>query len=235
LWRVGAAIPGDPGNRTAADVDLFRRHRWTGPLLLVGPLIAIGSLLLHAYVLKEMGVPIEVWAAVGLGIFFLGVIGILMKWEREHKPAIAGPPIAAPSPLSTSGPASPGAHGSRAARAFLDMAPEELRELVKGRTIHERDRITKPFIGKWMDISVIIDDAVSGDDEGTIWGDEVELSEQIISDEITINQIPSVVLHFSRQWNDRIDSLQKGQNISVIGKIERITQDYIELRDCELH
>jgi hypothetical protein len=203
--------------------------------LLVGPLIAIGSLLLHAYVLQEMGVPIEVWAAVGLGIFFLGVIGILMKWEREHKSAMAGPPVAAPSPLSTSGPASPGAHGSRAARAFLDMAPEELRELVKGRTIHERDRITKPFIGKWIDIAVAIDDAVSGDDGGTIWGDEIELPEQEISNEITINQVPSIVLHFERQWNEQVNLLKKGQNISVIGEIERITQDYIELRDCELH
>jgi hypothetical protein len=202
--------------------------------LLIGPLIAIGSLLLHAYAVKDMGVPIEVWVAIGLGIFFLGVIGILMKWEREHKSAIAGPPIATPPP-STVGPTPSNAPGARTERAFLEMTPEELREMVKGRTLHERDRITQPFIGKWLDITVTIDDAVSGDDEGTIWGDEAELLEQSVFDEITINQLPSIVLHFGSQWNKRIELLQKGQNIAVIGKIERITQDYIELRDCELH
>ena len=216
-------------------MDLFRGHRWAGPLLLIGPLIAIGSLLLHAYAVKDTGVPIEVWVAIGLGIFFLGVIGILMKWEREHKSAIAGPPIATPPPPSTAGPAPSNAHGARTERAFLEMTPEELREMVKGRTLHERDRITQPFIGKWLDITVTIDDAVSGDDEGTIWGDEAELLEQSVFDEITINQLPSIVLHFGNQWNNQIESLQKGQNIAVIGKIERITQDYIELRDCELH
>ena len=61
------------------EMSFFRRHLLPGIGLLLGPAIAIGSLIMHAYALTEMGLPVEVWVAIGLSIFFMSVIGILYQ------------------------------------------------------------------------------------------------------------------------------------------------------------
>jgi hypothetical protein len=66
-------------------LSFFQNHVVAGIALLIGPTIAIGALILHAYALREMGLPLEVWDAIGLGIFVLGIIGILIKWDKEHQ------------------------------------------------------------------------------------------------------------------------------------------------------
>jgi hypothetical protein len=60
------------------------RYLYTGVFLLLGPAIAIGGIILHIYSLIEMGISVWTWVAIGLGIFFLSVIGILIKWDQEH-------------------------------------------------------------------------------------------------------------------------------------------------------
>jgi hypothetical protein len=66
-------------------MDFFRRYVLAGIVLFVGPAITVGSLLLHAYTVRELGLPVEVWVAIGLAIFFLSVIGILFRWHEEHR------------------------------------------------------------------------------------------------------------------------------------------------------
>jgi hypothetical protein len=85
----------------AQTVDLesfFQRHLWTGVGLLLGPAIAIGSLILHAYALIELGLPVEIWVAIGLAIFFLSVIGILYN---QHQYLVVERPFQSPSSIST--------------------------------------------------------------------------------------------------------------------------------------
>jgi hypothetical protein len=81
----------------------FQKHIIAGVFLFLGPVIAIGSLILHAYALHEMGLPLEVWVAIGLAIFFLGMVGILIKWDQERRqspPAIVtAPPVSVRAPL----------------------------------------------------------------------------------------------------------------------------------------
>jgi hypothetical protein len=81
-------------------------------------------------------------------------------------------------------------------RVFVDITPDKLWDMIKGKMINERDRLIKPFIGKWINISVVVDDVSSND--GIIWADGVKLS-----------------LHFDSRWNDRLEVLQKGQRVSV--------------------
>jgi hypothetical protein len=57
----------------------LRENVWAGAAVVLGPLVAAGSLLLHAFALHEMGLPIEAWAAIGLVIFFVGVVSILYR------------------------------------------------------------------------------------------------------------------------------------------------------------
>jgi hypothetical protein len=52
-------------------LEFFRKHIIAGIGLLVGPAIFIGSLVLHGTALHEMGLPVEIWEAIGGGIFFL--------------------------------------------------------------------------------------------------------------------------------------------------------------------
>jgi hypothetical protein len=68
----------------------FKKHIVGGIGIFVGSAISIGSLVLHVYALHEMGLPIEIWVAVGLGIFILSVVGILYKWWDENQRIPAG-------------------------------------------------------------------------------------------------------------------------------------------------
>jgi hypothetical protein len=64
-------------------LTFFQDKVAAGIALLLGPVISIGSLILHAYALHDMGLPIEIWVSIGLLIFFLGVVGVLYKSLSE--------------------------------------------------------------------------------------------------------------------------------------------------------
>jgi hypothetical protein len=64
-------------------LPFLKKHIVGGIGIFVGSAISVGSLVLHAYALHEMGLPLEIWVAIGLGIFILSVVGILYKWWDE--------------------------------------------------------------------------------------------------------------------------------------------------------
>jgi hypothetical protein len=59
-------------------------HPLPGIGLVLGPLIAVGSLIMDAMHLIELGLPTPAWAAIGLGVFFLSVVGILFQWYDQN-------------------------------------------------------------------------------------------------------------------------------------------------------
>jgi hypothetical protein len=71
-------------------IEFFKKHIVGGIGIVLGSAVTIGSLVLHAYELHEMGLPIEIWVAIGLGIFILSVVGILYKWWDENQRVPAG-------------------------------------------------------------------------------------------------------------------------------------------------
>jgi hypothetical protein len=62
----------------------FQRHLLAGIGLFLGPCIYIMGLLLNVLSIKEMGAPVEIWQIVGGVVFFLAVIGILVKWDQTY-------------------------------------------------------------------------------------------------------------------------------------------------------
>jgi hypothetical protein len=124
----------------------FQRHIIAGIGLLVGPAIAIGSLILHAVALHEMGLPLEIWVAIGLAIFMLSVIGILIKWDQERYPANNAPAdvLTTESPTTTA---------NDIPRLTLEQKRDLLGEAAKLRTLMSSilisftngDRATEPL------------------------------------------------------------------------------------------
>src|SRR5262249_6375258 len=77
--------------RAAPMLAFFQKQIIGGIGIFVGSAITLGSLILHAYALHEMGLPIEIWVAIGLGIFILSVVGILYKsWNENQRIVPAG-------------------------------------------------------------------------------------------------------------------------------------------------
>jgi hypothetical protein len=60
-------------------LKFFQDKVLAGIALFLGPGVFAGSLILHAYALHDMGLPIEIWVAIGLLIFSFGVVGVLYK------------------------------------------------------------------------------------------------------------------------------------------------------------
>ncbi len=140
-------------------VSFFRRHLWAGIGLLLGPAIAIGSLVMHAYALIELGLPVEVWVAIGLTIYFLSGIGILYK---QHQYFNAGAPQTEGTqriPAVTSTPPVPSVaniHPREAQnneRIFTNITVQDLFNMYQGRSFVEGERLVAPYLNKWIRIT----------------------------------------------------------------------------------
>lgn len=100
-------------------------------------------------------------------------------------------------------------------RVFVTITPKELRANCIGRTMTAAERLTAPFIGKWMKLSRPINDVSCKEHGSIVWLDD---EESLIS------------LHFEPSWNSRLDVLQIQESITAIGEIQEITQRYVRLR-----
>jgi hypothetical protein len=219
----------------------LRKHIFAGIGLLVGPAIAIGSLVLHAVALAELGLQIEYWVAIGLGIFFLSVVGILMTWDQEHSrlpiretqshpsssrrvipktlQADAPPPVAAIVNLAKRQPFGLCSQPTDQPkdRIFVQREPLDLMSSLKDKMGNERERLNAPFLGKWICIWAYVDDISLYQDMNRIWVDGTKIS-----------------LFFDKRWRENIDVLSKGQEIKVVGKIMKIYSNSLELEECEI-
>jgi hypothetical protein len=95
--------------------------------------------------------------------------------------------------------------------------------LFTGRTRLEGDRLTQPYLGKWIKISGRLEDISKGFFNG-----------------ININlEMPfpryDVQIRFDEEpWFEKLETIQIGQKIAIIGKIDFITPYAFCLKDCEL-
>jgi hypothetical protein len=223
-------------------LTFFQRHVLTGIGLLVGPVIAIGSLILHTIALREMGLPIEIWVAVGLGIFFLSVVGILMRWEQERGSPV---PLAVPHssnsavgavatiPSPASSPPSrkndgrtevyrslevlPRPADQPSDRVFITTQPDEVFGLLDGKMLSEQRRIGAPFLGKWMCLMISVDDASIHDGGGTVWVDGTRYS-----------------FRFNQAWLPHLETLIRGQLVKLVGRIREVRSGSLAFNDCEI-
>jgi hypothetical protein len=109
-------------------------------------------------------------------------------------------------------------------KQIVDVTPEELATLYKDHLTAQAERLAEPYIGKWMKIS------------GQLWN----LHKSSGGNSILVIRGPGsgfwpiLFLNFMPEWESRVEVLRRDQNVSVVGKIDRISEDSLHLRDCEL-
>ena len=193
--------------------------------LLLGPAIAIGSLILHAYALTEIGLRVEAWVAIGLFIFFMSVIGILYRQHQlyeQYQHATANiTRVPAKAPRDPGRPTPEVKKGSKASeRIFVDISPKDLMDLNKGRMLIERDRLLSPYIGKWVKISTSVDNAAVSENSVVVWAKNPEKER--------------IIMSFDKNWANHVEVLRRGQNIKIVGEIQRVDVFDLWLENCEL-
>jgi hypothetical protein len=108
-------------------------------------------------------------------------------------------------------------------RIFINRDPKEIHGMLKGKMRREQSLIMAPFIGKWMNLSVIVEDiSIRQGYYGTLYagfsmGDT------------------NMIFNFKQKWVPYLETLSKGQRVNVIGKIDEIASFAITLEECELN
>ena len=103
---------------------------------------------------------------------------------------------------------------------YIVLSPKELRDRVRGLTEIRREKISKPYIGKKLQVKIkVINVYENASLELTIFGE---------ADDET-----SVFADFDNKWRDKVFGLNKGQQIIVDGKLEGLG-GAVNLCNCKI-
>ena len=101
----------------------------------------------------------------------------------------------------------------------VDVTPEYLWQLFEGRTSAQAGKLVASYIGKWMQVSGPLGDV------GTF-----QVTFRNIRGTYTV-----IYMYFrKKQWITRLSALTLGENITVLGRIERVNSLELHLETCEL-
>jgi hypothetical protein len=105
----------------------------------------------------------------------------------------------------------------------ISLSPQELIRLFKtGGTTAQANRLIQPYVGKWMQISGVVDDVTHfGPDTN-----QVKLRGAMMQFDI--------VAYFRTKWADEVSLLVKGENTTVRGQFRSIETSFLALENCEL-
>jgi hypothetical protein len=108
---------------------------------------------------------------------------------------------------------------------LISLSPQELVRLFKtGGTTAQSNRLIQPYVGKWMQISVVVDDV-------THFGPDT--NQVSVTGPMGLGL--HILLYFRKKWAEEVSMLVKGQNITLRGQFESIAWgDTVRLVDCEL-
>lgn len=108
----------------------------------------------------------------------------------------------------------------------IAVSPEYLMELYKDRMSAEGDRLIAPYRGKWMKVTVEVND---------IYGpDQVGRRVIYIIGYLLSGTKSRIGLMFDEEWIDRISVIQRGQHLVISGRLSQVSSSGIELGDCEI-
>ena len=100
-------------------------------------------------------------------------------------------------------------------REFVKQTAEELMAAFKGYTQIQAEILSRPYIGKWLKMSLRIRNIGSG---GLVFAKKDE----------------TVILHFKKEWIDHLSVLSMDNQITAIGRITNLSASWLELSECEL-
>ncbi|SRR6266404_209730 len=219
-------------NRLEEAFEKFKnRHPYLG--------YVIGGLLIVVDNIGRMQVVRDVWAEikmmfihpawpshlltwVGASFILLGLISRFWPKPTAVVPLVKQPIVAIPMPVQEPPPI-------KSDRVILGphLTPKYFYELLKGKTELQANKLVELYIGKWMRIS------------GKVTNISESLTEKTLIISITLTDsilpYPMVAMAFNKaEWHDHISVISKGEQISAIGKIRSVEQNWTWLEDCEL-
>lgn len=136
----------------------------------------------------------------------------------ESVGAIAAPALPVVPATTVSPPASPPSAPAPKVeeRVFIDTTPQYLMGLLKDRPRVHGNKLTAPYIGKWLRLAGTVDDIFPG---------FVVLREGIGK--------PGIYLYFNDDQKERFHLLEVGKQISAIGQIRAVMSQDFEMENCE--
>jgi hypothetical protein len=147
--------------------------------------------------------------------------------QRSPEPVIQAP--IAPSLAAIRSPPIP---PKKPSRKFADthVTPEFLVNLYQGNTALRAETLISEHIDEWMFVSGPLGEILPG---LLIFNSSVRTPTLVV---FATHTNPIVYMWFSGEWIDRLALLPKNQNISVLGKLKKVTgyNSKVELEDCEL-
>ena len=111
-----------------------------------------------------------------------------------------------------------------AGRVFITATPERLTGFYRDHLAIQARTLIKPYLGKWMTVSGPLENV---DPHWTGGGASVTLAYR--------PGVGSIFMNFTdEELVDRLSTMERGQEITVIGRIETIEEHFLTLNDCEL-
>jgi hypothetical protein len=166
--------------------------------------------------------PAPLWFAV-VGVF----AGLFWAAWPSIKPRSLierhSPPVRVPdaSPLPQSLP-------SNEAREYVSVTPQDLRRLFEGRTTAQGTALANQYVGKWMIVSGRL---------GDIWPLRPGMHRFQVTlaiGPLAIMSYYQVFLWFNEEWKERVEARQRGEQITVHGKVAEVQAIDVNLHDCEI-
>jgi hypothetical protein len=111
-------------------------------------------------------------------------------------------------------------------RIVANVTPDFLMDFFQGELQVEARKRVASYIGKWVNWSGLVEDITALARDGR--------SVSFLLPQPPFSLIRSVFMDFDAKWVDRISILNKGDRITVFGRIETTTQGWVQLGDCEL-
>ena len=209
----------------------FSPENWVAGILGSPPPMLIHPLFRVAIVL--------IGVAIILGTFFLDTIPTIraaMNVESSHITESATGIVSGPPKAERLTPELLDSVAETAERVMVDVTPEFLTGLYKGHTTVQGDKLAADYMGKWMNVSGPLDDVFPLAYTGTFeWYKEVEWTFQVtFGNRGFAYDLSTVFARFNKDWFDRIQLIQPGNNIFVVGQIVDIDGIHVDLWNCEL-
>lgn len=150
---------------------------------------------------------------------------------RPRLPDAAQPPLISQAVATVAPPATTEPQPERK-RVFVNETPEYLTGLFKDRTAIQAQKLADPYYGKWMKVSGPVGSVGSW----TGYFVQVTFDRGDLLRGYMFGEPPPAVFMMFRDESvlDRLAILEPGDQITVVGSIERIDRTSVQLRDCEL-
>ena len=195
----------------------------------VGILIGVGSNVLTIWQILLLGLPSPIWTAIAFALFSAGLITLVLGFRKE----IQDENVETISSNSNNRGLSLGKNQtqkiednsvstSSKERIFVDVAPDYLSNYFVVHTQIQAAKLLDVYIGKWMKIY------------GTI-ADIRQLSNSYQVSFSRSHEIKTIIImYFNKEWVDRLSVLKLGDELGVLGQIEKADRLSLSLNNCEL-